>query len=122
MGFRFGFQLDQLGEAGGDDEVQQAITTDEGDQPQTRHPRRRPFSRHRLPSRSGKWAYGPAQSGLCRRHLNALSGVGQEYVRHVLERRGREGMEAFGHACGGGRSWHLERPGPATGAPSPQGG
>lgn len=76
MGFRFGFQLDQLGEAGGDDEVQQAITPDEGNQTQTRHPRRRPFSRHRLPSRSGKWADGPAQSGLCRRHINVLSGVG----------------------------------------------
>jgi hypothetical protein len=99
MGFRFGFQLDQLGEAGGAtlaqaftevvdqsssdvvliiDEVQQAITTDEGNQTQTRHPRRRPFSRHRLPSRSGEWAYGPAQSGLCRR---GWAGCGAQNTR-----------------------------------------
>lgn len=129
MGFRFGFQLDQLGEAGGAtlaqaftevvdqsssdvvliiDEVQQAITTDEGNQMLLALKAARDAINPRPNSPGhflflGTGSHRALVSELTARRNQAFVGatsmpypvLDQEYVRHVLERLRREGMEAL---------------------------
>ena len=129
MGFRFGFQLDQLGEAGGAtlaqaftevvdqsgsdvvliiDEVQQAITTDEGNQMLLALKAARDAINPR-PATPGHFlflgtgSHRALVSELTARRNQAFAGatslpypvLDQEYVRHVLERLRGEGMEAL---------------------------
>jgi hypothetical protein len=129
MGFRFGFQLDQLGEAGGAtlalaftevvdqsgsdvvliiDEVQQAITTDEGNQMLLALKAARDAINPR-PGTPGHFlflgtgSHRALVSELTARRNQAFAGatslpypvLDQEYVRHVLKRLRSEGMEAL---------------------------
>jgi hypothetical protein len=126
MGFRFGFQLEQLGEAGGAtlaqaftevvdqsagdvvlivDEVQQAITTDEGNQMLLALKAARDAINPR-PSTPGYFlflgtgSHRALVSELTARRNQAFAGatslpypvLDQEYVRHVLQRLREEGM------------------------------
>ena len=129
MGFRFGFQLDQLGEAGGAtlaqaftevvdqsgsdvvliiDEVQQAITTDEGNQMLLALKAARDAINPRPGTPGyflflGTGSHRALVSELTARRNQAFAGatslpypvLDQEYVRHVLERLRSEGMEAL---------------------------
>ena len=127
MGFRFGFQLDQLGEAGGVtlaqaftevvdqsggdvvliiDEVQQAITTEEGNQMLLALKATRDAVNPR-PGTPGHFlflgtgSHRALVSELTARRNQAFAGAAslpypvldQAYVRHVLERLRAEGME-----------------------------
>ncbi len=127
MGFRFGFQLDQLGEAGGVtlaqaftevvdqsggdvvliiDEVQQAITTEEGNQMLLALKATRDAVNPR-PGTPGHFlflgtgSHRALVSELTARRNQAFAGatslpypvLDQAYVRHVLERLRAEGME-----------------------------
>jgi hypothetical protein len=127
MGFRFGFQLDQLGEAGGVtlaqaftevvdqsggdvvliiDEVQQAITTEEGNQMllALKATRDAINPRPETPGHFlflGTGSHRALVSELTARRNQAFAGatslpypvLDQAYVRHVLERLRAEGME-----------------------------
>jgi hypothetical protein len=127
MGFRFGFQLEQLGEAGGAtlaqafaevvdqsggdvvlivDEVQQAITTEEGNQMLLALKAARDAINPR-PGTPGHFlflgtgSHRALVSELTARRNQAFAGatslpypvLDQEYVRHVLQRLREEGME-----------------------------
>jgi hypothetical protein len=127
LGFRFGFQLDQLGEAGGVtlaqaftevvdqsggdvvliiDEVQQAITTEEGNQMLLALKATRDAINPR-PGTPGSFlflgtgSHRALVSELTARRNQAFAGatslpypvLDQEYVRHVLERLRGEGMQ-----------------------------
>lgn len=127
LGFRFGFQLDQLGEAGGAtlaqaftevvdqsggdvvliiDEVQQAITSEEGHQMLLALKAARDAINPR-PGTPGHFlflgtgSHRALVSELTARRNQAFVGatslaypvLDQEYVRHVLERLRNEGME-----------------------------
>ena len=129
MGFRFGFQLEQLGEAGGAtlaqafaevvdqsggdvvlivDEVQQAITTEEGNQMLLALKAARDAINPR-PGTPGHFlflgtgSHRALVSELTARRNQAFAGatslpypvLDQEYVRHVLQRLREEGMEAL---------------------------
>ncbi len=127
MGFRFGFQLDQLGEAGGVtlaqaftevvdqsggdvvlilDEVQQAITTEEGNQMLLALKAARDAINPRPGTPGyflflGTGSHRALVSELTARRNQAFAGatslpypvLDQEYVRYVLERLRAEGME-----------------------------
>ncbi len=127
MGFRFGFQLDQLGEAGGVtlaqaftevvdqsggdvvliiDEVQQAITTEEGNQMLLAFKATRDAINPRPETPGhflflGTGSHRALVSELTARRNQAFAGatslpypvLDQAYVRHVLERLRAEGME-----------------------------
>ena len=127
MGFRFGFQLDQLGEAGGVtlaqaftevvdqsggdvvliiDEVQQAITTEEGNQMLLALKATRDAVNPRPGTPGyflflGTGSHRALVSELTARRNQAFAGatslpypvLDQAYVRHVLERLRGEGME-----------------------------
>jgi hypothetical protein len=127
MGFRFGFQLEQLGEAGGAtlaqaftevvdqsggdvvlivDEVQQAITTDEGNQMLLALKAARDAINPRPESPGhflflGTGSHRALVSELTARRNQAFAGatslpypvLDQDYVRHVLQRLREEGME-----------------------------
>ena len=127
MGFRFGFQLDQLGEAGGVtlaqaftevvdqsggdvvlilDEVQQAITTEEGNQMLLALKATRDAINPRPGTPGyflflGTGSHRALVSELTARRNQAFAGatslaypvLDQEYVRSVLERLRGEGME-----------------------------
>ncbi len=127
MGFRFGFQLEQLGEAGGAtlaqaftevvdqsggdvvlivDEVQQAITTEEGNQMLLALKAARDAINPR-PGTPGHFlflgtgSHRALVSELTARRNQAFAGatslpypvLDQEYVRHVLQRLREEGLE-----------------------------
>ena len=129
MGFRFGFQLEQLGEAGGAtlaqaftevvdqsggdvvlivDEVQQAITTEEGNQMLLALKAARDAINPR-PGTPGHFlflgtgSHRALVSELTARRNQAFAGatslpypvLDQEYVRHVLQRLRDEGMESL---------------------------
>jgi hypothetical protein len=127
MGFRFGFQLEQLGEAGGAtlaqaftevvdqsggdvvlivDEVQQAISTEEGNQMLLALKAARDAINPRPGSPGhflflGTGSHRALVSELTARRNQAFAGatslpypvLDQEYVRHVLQRLRDEGME-----------------------------
>lgn len=129
MGFRLGFQLEQLGEAGGAslaqaftevvdqsgsdvvliiDEVQQAISTDEGNQMLLALKAARDAINPR-PGTPGRFLF--LGTGSHRAHVSELTArrhqafagatslpypvLDQEYVRHVLQRLRSEGIEAL---------------------------
>ncbi len=127
MGFRFGFQLEQLGEAGGAtlaqaftevvdqsggdvvlivDEVQQAITTDDGNQMLLALKATRDAINPRPGTPGyflflGTGSHRALVSELTARRNQAFAGatslpypvLDQAYVRHVLQRLREEGME-----------------------------
>jgi hypothetical protein len=127
MGFRFGFQLEQLGEAGGAtlaqaftevvdqsggdvvliaDEVQQAITTDEGNQMLLALKAARDAINPRPDTPGhflflGTGSHRALVSELTARRNQAFAGatslpypvLDQAYVRHVLQRLREEGMQ-----------------------------
>jgi hypothetical protein len=127
MGFRFGFQLEQLGEAGGAtlaqaftevvdqsggdvalivDEVQQAITTEEGNQMLLALKAARDAINPRPDTPGhflflGTGSHRALVSELTARRNQAFAGatslpypvLDQAYVRHVLQRLREEGME-----------------------------
>ena len=141
MGFRFGFQLDQLGEAGGVtlaqaftevvdqsggdvvliiDEVQQAITTEEGNQMllALKATRDAINPRPETPGHFlflGTGSHRALVSELTARRNQAFAGatslpypvLDQAYVRHVLERLRAEGMEPLPSEESAWNSFHT---------------